>query len=81
MYLNWQVLVATLIVTIAFAAIVTIPGNNQDKGIPIFLSNNTFMVFVVSDALALFSSMASLLMFLAILNAFFVEEGFEMALP
>jgi len=39
------------------------------------------MVFVVSDALALFASMASLLMFLAILNAFFVEEDFDMALP
>jgi hypothetical protein len=39
------------------------------------------MVFVVSDALALFSSMASLLMFLAILNARFAEEDFVMALP
>jgi len=79
---NSCMLVATLIATIAFAAVITVPGgNNQDKGIPIFLSDNTFMVFVVSDALALFSSMASLLMFLAILNARYAEEDFVMALP
>jgi hypothetical protein len=79
---NSYMLVATLIATIAFAAAITVPGgNNQDKGIPIFLSDNTFMVFVVSDALALFSSMASLMMFLTILNARFAEEDFVMALP
>ncbi|XP_004500133.1 uncharacterized protein [Cicer arietinum] len=79
---NSCMLVATLIATIAFAAAITVPGgNNQDKGIPIFLSDNTFMVFAVSDALALFSSMASLLMFLAILNARFAEEDFVMELP
>jgi hypothetical protein len=48
---------------------------------PVFLSDNTFVVFVVSDALALFSSMASLLMFLGILNARFSEEDFLVALP
>ncbi|XP_027191427.1 uncharacterized protein [Cicer arietinum] len=79
---NSCMLVATLIATIAFAAAITVPGgNNQDRGIPIFLSDNTFMIFAVSDALALFSSMASLLMFLAILNARFAEEDFVMALP
>ncbi|CAJ2640899.1 unnamed protein product [Trifolium pratense] len=79
---NSCMLVATLIATIAFAAAITVPGgNNQDKGIPIFLSDSTFMVFVVSDALALFSSMTSLLMFLAILNARFAQEDFLVALP
>ena len=79
---NSCMLVATLIATIAFAAAITVPGGkHQDKGIPIFLSDNTFMVFVVSDALALFSSMASLLMFLTILNARFAEEDFVIALP
>jgi hypothetical protein len=79
---NSCMLVATLIATIAFAAAITVPGgNNQDKGTPIFLSDNLFIVFVMSDALALFSSMTSLLMFLAILNARFAEEDFVMALP
>ncbi|PNX93477.1 ankyrin repeat-containing protein [Trifolium pratense] len=41
---NSCMLVATLIATIAFAAAITVPGgNNQDKGIPIFLSDTTFM--------------------------------------
>ncbi|MCI93225.1 ankyrin repeat protein, partial [Trifolium medium] len=41
---NSCMLVATLIATIAFAAAITVPGgNNQDKRIPIFLSDNTFM--------------------------------------
>jgi hypothetical protein len=79
---NSCMLVATLIATIAFAAAITVPGgNNQDKGTPIFLSDNLFIVFVMSDALALFSSMTSLLMFLAILNARFAEEDFLVALP
>jgi hypothetical protein len=79
---NSCMLVATLIATVAFAAAITVPGgNNQDKGIPIFLSDNTFTLFIVSDALAMFFSMASLLMFLAILNARFSEEDFLVVLP
>nr|AFK48305.1 unknown [Lotus japonicus] len=79
---NSCMIVATLIATVAFAAAITVPGGNQqDKGFPIFLPHNTFLVFIVSDALALCSSMASLLMFLAILNAPYAEEDFLNALP
>ncbi|KAG2394722.1 uncharacterized protein HKW66_Vig0079030 [Vigna angularis] len=79
---NSCMLVATLIATVVFAASITVPGgNNQDKGFPLFLSDNTFMVFVVSDTLALFSSMVSLLMFLSILTAHYAEEDFLKRLP
>lgn len=79
---NSCMLVATLIATVVFAASITVPGgNNQDKGFPLFLSDNTFMVFVVSDTLALFSSMVSLLMFLSILTAHYAEEDFLKKLP
>ncbi|XP_061367597.1 uncharacterized protein LOC133310655, partial [Gastrolobium bilobum] len=79
---NSCMLVATLIATVVFAAILTVPGgNSQDKGIPIFLHDRTFMVFAVSDAFALFSSMASLLMFLSILTARYAEEDFLKTLP
>ncbi|TKY46976.1 Ankyrin repeat-containing protein [Spatholobus suberectus] len=79
---NSCMVVAALIATVVFAASITVPGgNNQDKGFPIYLSNDTFMVFVVSDALALFSSMASLLMFLSILTANYAEEDFLKRLP
>ncbi|XP_027341138.1 uncharacterized protein LOC113854380 [Abrus precatorius] len=79
---NSCMLVATLIATVVFAACITVPGgNNQEKGFPIYLSDRTFRVFVVSDALALFSSMASLLMFLSILTAHYGEEDFLRRLP
>ncbi|GAU41207.1 hypothetical protein TSUD_128830 [Trifolium subterraneum] len=72
---NTGMLVATLIVTITFAAAITVPGgNNQDKGIPIFMSDNKFRVFILSDAIAFFCSMASLLWFLAAINGRYTPE-------
>ncbi|XP_026384559.1 uncharacterized protein LOC113280118 [Papaver somniferum] len=65
--------VAALITTVAFTSAFTVPGgyissdNNTSKnGISVFLEENSFMVFAVADALALFSSITSVLMFLAI---------------
>lgn len=49
--------VAALVVTIMFAAAFTVPGGyNGDNGVPICLHTNFFMVFIISDALSLFSS-------------------------
>ncbi|OWM73214.1 uncharacterized protein LOC116202375 isoform X1 [Punica granatum] len=74
--------VSTLIATVVFAAAFTVPGGNVDgKGIPLFLNERVFMLFAVSDALALFSSTTSILMFLSILTARFAEEDFLRALP
>ena len=45
--------VATFIVTIMFAAAFTIPGgNNQNTGLPSFLNEKLFMLFMVADALS-----------------------------
>ncbi|KAL3747272.1 hypothetical protein ACJRO7_016107 [Eucalyptus globulus] len=75
-------LVATIIITVAFAAIFTVPGGNDDeKGIPIFLNKGSFMVFVVANALALFSSITAALMFLAILTSRYAIEDFLYSLP
>ncbi|KAF8408609.1 hypothetical protein HHK36_004672 [Tetracentron sinense] len=75
-------LVATLITTVMFAAIFTVPGGNNDHtGIPILLQNNSFIVFAMSDALALFSSVTSILNFLSILTSRYAEEDFLEALP
>ncbi|CAL5346555.1 unnamed protein product [Camellia sinensis] len=74
--------VATLIATVMFAAAFTVPGgNDNDTGRPILLSEMSFMVFAISDALALFSSATSLLIFLSILTSRYAEEDFLDSLP
>ncbi|KAJ9541596.1 hypothetical protein OSB04_028102 [Centaurea solstitialis] len=73
--------VGALVVTMAFAAAFTAPGGNTNTGSPLFLSDGTFLLFIVSDAIALFSSTTSVLMFLAILTSRYAEEDFFYALP
>ncbi|WRX27177.1 PGG domain - like 10 [Theobroma cacao] len=75
-------LVATLITTVMFAAIFTVPGgNDNEKGTPLFLEAKSFIIFAISDALALFSSVTSILMFLSILTSRYAEEDFLRLLP
>ena len=75
-------IVGALIVTIMFAVVFTVPGgNNQNNGFPIFLNKKLFMVFIVSDALSLFSSSTSVLVFLGILTSHYAEEDFLESLP
>ncbi|KAK7836355.1 hypothetical protein CFP56_022690 [Quercus suber] len=60
----------------------TVPsGNDQNNGFPIFLNKKLFMVFIVSDALSLFSSTTSVLMFLGILTSRYEDEDFLESLP
>ncbi|CAN4080367.1 unnamed protein product [Withania somnifera] len=75
-------LVAALITTVMFAAIFTVPGgNNNDTGTAIFLKEKTFILFSMMDAVALFSSAISILMFLSILTSRYAEEDFLSTLP
>ena len=72
---------AALIVTIMFAAAITVPGgNNQNTGLPMFLRDTVFMVFILSDALSLISATTSLLVFLLITSRH-TEEDFLISLP
>lgn len=74
--------VAALIATVAFAAIFTVPGgNDNDQGIPILINHKFFMVFVAADALALITSSASVIMFLGILTSRYAEDDFLKVLP
>ena len=74
--------VGALIITIMFAAIFTVPGgNDENNGFPIFLNKKLFIVFIVSDALSLFSSATSVLMFLGILTSRYAEKDFLESLP
>lgn len=73
--------VAALIITVVFAAAFTAPGGNNNDGIPNFAHEPSFLIFAVCDALALFSSTTSVLMFLGILTSRYAEDDFLMSLP
>ncbi|XP_039161254.1 uncharacterized protein LOC120289923 [Eucalyptus grandis] len=68
--------ISTLIFTVAF----TIPGSN-DRGNPVFLKRDSFLVFTVANALSLFSSVTATSMFLAILTSRYAAEDFLHSLP
>ncbi|KAG8651034.1 hypothetical protein MANES_07G087651v8 [Manihot esculenta] len=74
--------VGALIITIMFTAAFTVPGGNiQDTGYPIFLHEKSFLVFIIADAVSLFSSSTSVLMFLGILISRHAEDDFLKSLP
>ncbi|KAK6152049.1 hypothetical protein DH2020_014684 [Rehmannia glutinosa] len=79
---NSCTIAAALIATVMFAAAITVPGgNDSNNGYPMFSYDPAFIVFAVSDAISLFTSATSLLMFLAILTSRYAEEDFLRALP
>ncbi|XP_031251063.1 uncharacterized protein LOC116108967 [Pistacia vera] len=75
-------LVAMLIATVMFAAAFTVSSdNNNPTGKPIFLHQVSFLIFAVSETLALFCSATAILMFLSVLTSRYAEEGFMHSLP
>ncbi|PWA81682.1 ankyrin repeat family protein [Artemisia annua] len=73
---------AALIITIVFAAAITVPGGNDDKtGKPIYETEASLIIFAISDAISLFTSTTSLLLFLSILTARYADEDFLYKLP
>ncbi|PRQ53106.1 putative PGG domain-containing protein [Rosa chinensis] len=65
-----------------FAAAFTVPGgNNQDTGAPMFLKAKAFLIFIISDAISLFSSTTSVMIFLGILTSRYKEDDFLKSLP
>ncbi|XP_062025828.1 uncharacterized protein LOC133742164 isoform X1 [Rosa rugosa] len=74
--------VGALIVTIMFAAAFTIPGgNNGTSGLPMFINENLFLVFIASDTISLIFSTTSVIIFLGILTSRYAEEDFLQNLP
>ncbi|CAI9780345.1 unnamed protein product [Fraxinus pennsylvanica] len=72
---------ASLIVTVAFAAAITVPGGNDSNGLPIFSNQTSFLVFAISDCLALVSSVTSVLSFLSIFTSRYGVDDFLNTLP
>ncbi|KAL5752087.1 hypothetical protein ACOSP7_022266 [Xanthoceras sorbifolium] len=74
--------VATLIAAVMFTSAFTFPGGNDNAtGVPIFLWYNAFLIFVMSNAIALFSSSTSVLVFLGILTSRYQEKDFLKSSP
>ncbi|KAK9051047.1 hypothetical protein SSX86_027672 [Deinandra increscens subsp. villosa] len=74
--------VATLIITVAFAVAFTVPGGYKgDNGLPFFIHQRALLVFAIADAMSLFSSTTSLLVFLSILTSPRDQHDFVYLLP
>ncbi|KAM7464107.1 hypothetical protein LguiA_032228 [Lonicera macranthoides] len=58
---NSVTVVAVLFATVAFAAIFTVPGGDDDNGMAVMASSPSFKVFFISNAIALFTSLAVVL--------------------
>ncbi|CAN6708320.1 unnamed protein product [Malus baccata var. baccata] len=79
---NSCTIVGTLIITIMFAAVFTVPGGyDEGTGLHIFLTKKVFIAFMVSDALSLFSSTTSVIMFLGVITSRYHEDEFHGSLP
>ncbi|XP_059668782.1 ankyrin repeat-containing protein ITN1-like [Cornus florida] len=75
-------IIAALVTTVVFAAAITVPGgNDRNKGFPILFEDRGFITFVISDALGLFSSISSVVMFLSILTSRYSVTDFLFTLP
>ncbi|XP_058225338.1 uncharacterized protein LOC131334379 [Rhododendron vialii] len=74
-------IIASLIATVVFAAAIQVPGGNNDNGLPIFNQEGAFIIFGIANALALFSSISSVIMFLSILTSPCAERDFLFSLP
>ncbi|KDP35850.1 hypothetical protein JCGZ_10331 [Jatropha curcas] len=74
--------VGALIITIMFTTAFTVPGGNvQETGFPMFAHEKSFMIFIISDAVSLFASSTSVLMFLGVLTSRYSEDDFLKSLP
>ncbi|XP_028127467.1 uncharacterized protein LOC114323961 isoform X3 [Camellia sinensis] len=72
---------ASLIATVVFAAAITVPGGSTVDGFPIFSKKKAFIVFAISDGLALVSALSTVLSFLSIFTSRYAVIDYLYALP
>ncbi|XP_031275015.1 ankyrin repeat-containing protein NPR4-like [Pistacia vera] len=74
---NAGIMVSAIIATMLFAALFTVPGGtNKNKGTPNFLRRASFIVFAISDTIALLLSSFSITMFLSVISSRCEEADF-----
>lgn len=77
-----SMVVGTLIAALMFSTAFIVPGGTDEKtGLPVFLYHNEYVIFIVANALSMFSSSTSMLIFLGILTARYAENDFFRSLP
>ncbi|KAK4564350.1 hypothetical protein RGQ29_006427 [Quercus rubra] len=78
---NSCMLVATLISTVVFAAALTVPGaSNNILNTPFLGKEEWFMIFILSNAVSLFTSAASIVLLLSILTSSYAQNEFMYSL-
>ena len=78
---NSCMLVATLISTVVFAAALTVPGaSNNISSTPFFNKDQWFKTFILTNAVALFTSAASIVFSLSILTSSYAQTEFVYSL-
>ncbi|KAJ4703088.1 Ankyrin repeat-containing protein family [Melia azedarach] len=73
--------VSILVATVVFAAAYTMPGGNDENGVPVFIHSPLFAVFTIMDVVSLITSLCSVVMFLSILTSPFDQFSFFKSLP
>lgn len=79
-----SMIVGTLIAAVMFTTAFTVPGGNDNNtGLPTLLvkEQRAFLFFMIANAISMFSSCTSVLMFLGILTARYAEKDFLKSLP
>ncbi len=78
---NSCMLVATLISTVVFAAALTVSSaSNNIQNTPFFRKEQWFMIFILSNAISLFTSAASIVLLLSILTSSYSQSEFVSSL-
>ncbi|PIA50625.1 hypothetical protein AQUCO_01200078v1 [Aquilegia coerulea] len=77
---NACTIIATLIATAMVTAAYALPGG-VEKGEAVLLRSKLFLFFIIMDALSLFASCCSMLMFLGIVTSRYTEKDFLRSLP
>ena len=77
---NSCMLVATLISTVVFAASLTVPGASNNILNTPFFGKEWFMIFILSNAVSLFTSAASIVLLLSILTSSYAKNEFMYSL-
>jgi len=75
-------IVGVLVITVMFTVVFTVPGGyNQETGVPIFINEKAFTMFIVADVISLFSSIIAVLIYIDIQTSRYAEIDFLLSLP